>query len=680
MSSNMTEQIQAVWRGWLDAEGFEERPAQRQMIERLSEGLQTERPVMAIEAPTGTGKTIAYLAATLPTALAADRKLIIATSTVTLQKQIMQRELPSLAKTLDFGYVLAKGRQRYLCRMRLERALDGDAQNTLDVDTEEAPDAEGLKLYQRMRAAAHSERWSGDIDEWSQKVDPRVWRRVTASGAQCIGKKCRWYEKGCAFYESKRRMWQPDVSVVVANHDLVLSDLQLNGGAVLPPPDKAIYIFDEAHKLGDKTCAHAAVDGRPLGDGEWLDREGKVLRKLLAEDAKAGGELNTLLEDLGVAVDRVGDDLNALAATEFADCDVHDDLVRFRHGRPPTALRESASDLGMLYGRLREFLQQLRDKKESDSEYGDEAAGAYCAQMGARCDFAAKREALWRACGAADAEETAPRARWLKIVDGGYHVHAQPVQAGPFLNELWTRAQGVVLCSATLRMAGDEFARFKQQIAFPDWGVCHAIEHTLNHSAAELHIPDLGCDPKRVDEHTQAVTDYLLEALPASDGGSLTLFASMKQMQEVRRRLGAALSMQMLWQDERSIEALLKDHKREIDAGRHSAVFGLASFAEGLDLPGDYCRQVIICKLFFAPPSDPVVATLNEWWEEKNGGNAFQDIAVPETALRLVQACGRLLRTDSDSGRIVLLDSRVRSQRYGKRMLKDLPPYRVVLE
>ena len=686
MPADISDRIQSAWGAWLSAHGFEARAAQRHMIEHLSAALLPlteggEATPVAIEAPTGTGKTAAYLAVAIPVAMDADRKLIIATSTVTLQKQILDRELPSLRDcgALDFDYALAKGRRRYLCQLRLNRALARDAgQDALDLGEEAAPpDAKALKLYRRMGKAVRDGRWSGDIDDWSEALDASTRRRITASGAQCIGAKCRWYESGCAYYEAKRQVWKADV--VVANHDMVLSDLQLGGGAVLPAPEQAIYVFDEAHRLGDKACAHAAVDGRSRRDQEWLDGAGKALGGLVAGDGRRAAKLETLLADLRRELARLDGALKGLSPNDAAaDRIAEEGVMRFSLGKAPLTLREAAADLTLAYERWLDFARALRAAEENDSEYGDEEAAARCAQLGAQCDFVEDRLRLWRSLSVAEDSHTAPRARWLKVLaDGDCHVHTQPVQATELLAELWARAAGVALCSATLRMADDDFKRFKEQIGFPASGACHAIASSFDHGKVELHIPDLGCEPNQVEAHTRAVAEYLRGALPQVDGGSLILFASARQMHDTRRLLGEELPVQTLWQRERSNKELIQAHRDKIDRGGASALFGLASFAEGLDLPGDYCRLVVICKLFFAPPGDPVVATLGEWWEQSQEGDAFADIAVPETALRLVQACGRLLRGEDDGGRIALLDSRVRSKRYGRRMLASLPPYRI---
>ena len=193
-------------------------------------------------------------------------------------------------------------------------------------------------------------------------------------------------------------------------------------------------------------------------------------------------------------------------------------------------------------------------------------------------------------------------------------------------------------------------------------------------------MPKDAVEANNADLHTDAVIEALPELLSdggadGSSGGALVLFASRRQMETVYESLPGTWRNRILMQGQQSRQQLLDSHKKSVDSGGHSVLFGLASFAEGLDLPGDYCRHVIIAKLPFAVPDDPIEAALAEWIEAK-GGNPFMQITVPDAALKLVQACGRLLRTEKDSGIITLLDRRIVTKRYGRAMLDSLPPFR----
>ena len=189
-----------------------------------------------------------------------------------------------------------------------------------------------------------------------------------------------------------------------------------------------------------------------------------------------------------------------------------------------------------------------------------------------------------------------------------------------------------------------------------------------------LRVPDLRADPRDSEAHTQAIVRDLPAMLEGAQG-SLVLFSSRRQMRDVFAGVDLEWRKRVLLQGELSRQATLAKHREQIDKDQVSVLFGLASFAEGIDLPGAYCQHVVIAKIPFAVPDDPVEAALAEWIEAR-GGNPFMEIAVPDASLRLVQACGRLLRNEQDTGSITLLDRRLVTQRYGKAILNSLPPFR----
>jgi ATP-dependent DNA helicase DinG len=184
----------------------------------------------------------------------------------------------------------------------------------------------------------------------------------------------------------------------------------------------------------------------------------------------------------------------------------------------------------------------------------------------------------------------------------------------------------------------------------------------------------MDCDPGDAQRHTAALIEQLPHILDASEG-TLVLFSSRRQMLDVHEGLSGELGDSILMQGDYSKQEILRRHREAIDGGSGSIIFGLASFAEGVDLPGDYCRHVVIAKIPFAVPDSPLEAALAEW-VEASGRNAFMEISVPDAALRLVQASGRLLRTEEDKGRVTLMDRRILTRRYGRAILDSLPPFR----
>ena len=200
------------------------------------------------------------------------------------------------------------------------------------------------------------------------------------------------------------------------------------------------------------------------------------------------------------------------------------------------------------------------------------------------------------------------------------------------------------------------------------------VPSPFNYEAGELIVPAMSSEPNNADAHTEELIELIPEIL-AEDKGGLVLFSSRRQMENVFEGLPLKWQRIVLCQNDYSKQELLRRHKEQIDKGEQSVLFGLASFAEGVDLPGDYCSHVVIAKIPFSVPDQPVESALSEWIEMR-GGNPFMDISVPDASLRLVQASGRLLRTESDRGKVTLLDRRIVSKRYGRALLDSLPPFR----
>ena len=255
----------------------------------------------------------------------------------------------------------------------------------------------------------------------------------------------------------------------------------------------------------------------------------------------------------------------------------------------------------------------------------------------------------------------------------GVDFFASPVLARDLLREhIWDRAAGVVITSATLSSLGT-FDRLQAMTGLPKEARYKRVESPFDSSRAVFAIPALHAEPSDSEAHTLEIIERLPE-LVTGQQGILVLFSSRRQMEAVCEGLVGVLHHECLVQDTMSKNALLERHRANIDAGRASAIFGLASFAEGVDLPGAYCDHVVIAKLPFSVPDSPREAAHAELLESL-GRNAFMEISVPDAALKLVQASGRLLRSEADAGRITLLDRRLQTKRYGRAILDSLPRY-----
>lgn len=709
LSNELKTQIQGAYSSFLEAKALKPRYGQRLMIAEVAkvlgsievdeEGHRSGEPaVVAVEAGTGTGKTVAYSLAAIAAAKAAGKRLVIATATVALQEQIVNKDLPDILRNsgLSFSFTLAKGRGRYLCLSKLDMLLqEGQTQNsTAQMFAEEGfridVDENGLKLLTQMMERLAGNRWDGDRDSWNEAIEDTDWSRVTTDHSQCTKRHCPNFQQ-CAFYKAREGMTKVDV--IVTNHDMVLADLALGGGVVLPDPRDTLYVFDEGHHLPDKAIGHFAHFTRLRATADWLGQVEKNLTKLLAQHPLPGelGRLVGAVPELAREL-RTQQQFMFTACEELADFRTGEDgegrerpRHRFVAGVVPEHLVELATELKKGFARLNDLFTRLAEmlKQAMDGEagigLGSQQAEEWYPLFGSLLTRAQGNWELWCAFTAEDPDDRPPMARWLSLADSGalfdIEVNASPILAADTLRRtLWNVAYGALLTSATLTALGS-FDRLRMRAGLPKNSQTAVVPSPFMHAdAGVLRVPDLQADPRDALAHTAAIVREL-PAIIGTARGALVLFASRKQMQGVFDGVEREWRKRVLIQGNLSKQETLNKHKSRIDDGEPSVLFGLASFAEGVDLPGAYCEHVIIAKIPFAVPDDPVEAALSEWIEAR-GGNPFMEISVPDASLRLIQACGRLLRTEEDRGIITLLDRRLVTQRYGKAILNALPPFR----
>ena len=647
----------------------------------------TWAPIAVIEAGTGTGKTIAYVIPALVLARSRGKRLVIATATVALQEQLLHKDLPDIreASGLEFDYVLAKGRRRYLCLSQLDRimARDGGG-HTMGLYPDELAPAlarDALDSYGAMLDALGRGDWDGDRDNWPAPIEDADWFPITADQGQCTGRRCPNISN-CSFYRARDGL--QDADIIVTNHDLVLSDLGLGGGAILPSPEDSVYVFDEGHHLPDKALGHFASFCRLSSTIGWLDDAKKSLAKaapllgLIPGTNALIEPMPELFDDCAAALAQAGEQAMALLDA----LEPGEEQLRFPGGVVPGDLMTSSGTLASLLARLAgrfSTLEAALDDAVGDEDFAAQRDELEAWQMafGGTMARAEGVLALWRDFSADAADEDPPRARWLRrrMDDdaGAIDFHCSHILAADILREqLWDRAAGAVLTSATMTALGS-FDRFIARSGVPGDALFKVVASPFAHERATLQIPAMRSEAGRASEHTEELIELLPKLLDAGEG-SLVLFSSRRQMNDVFDGLPAEWRQRILRQDDYSKQEILRRHRTLIDEGGGSAIFGLASFAEGVDLPGAYCRHVVIAKLPFSVPDDPVDAALAEWLESQ-GRNPFMEISVPDAALRLVQASGRLLRTEEDSGRITLLDRRILTRRYGRAILDSLPPF-----
>ncbi len=603
--------------------GFEPRPQQQAMAAAVAAAIDAGATLVC-EAGTGTGKTFAYL---VP-ALTCGRRVIISTGTRTLQDQLYHRDLPLVRRALGAGVTLAllKGRANYLCRERLGAALTGAL-----------PLADGYAAdLERVRAWSARTR-SGDVAELDAVAEgSAVWPAVTSTADNCLGTECTsWNE--CFVVQARRDAAAADV--VVVNHHLFLADMTLREegfGEVLPSAE--VVVFDEAHQLPDLATRFfgASISSRQLGE---LARDVTAARRAEAADAHALDRHAAALEHaLGILLARLG------GAERRADW------------------REFAADarLAQALEALAEGLAALAAALEVCAERGPALAGA--ARRALQFDA---RLQLFRD------PDPAPAVRWLETQRRAFTLHRTPLDvAQAYRNRVAHYPCAFVYTSATLAV-GDDFSWFVRRLGLE---AAHTQRWTSPYDfrrQALLYLPALPCEP-RDPHYTRAVCDAAVPVLEASRGRAFVLFTSHRALREAAALLAARVGFPLLVQGEAPRAELLERFRDTA----HAVLLGTASFWEGVDVRGEALSCVIIDKLPFASPDDPMLRARAEQLR-REGGNPFRDQQLPEAVLALKQGVGRLIRDSRDRGVLVLCDPRLRTRGYGRVFIAGLPPMTV---
>ncbi|MDC9507992.1 ATP-dependent DNA helicase DinG [Pseudoalteromonas sp. Angola-4] len=663
---------------------YRPRSSQNYLVAEIAKTLAGEyhkkQRICVIEAGTGTGKSLAYCLGALPLALAQKKKLVISTATVALQEQLIAKELPFFKKHsgLDFKFDLVKGRQRYICAHKLHNAVNGDSQTQMEfmpILTSPLSDME-TKCLKGLYDAYVNKKWQGDRDSWADTIPDRVWNLIACDKHAC--QRQMKAHQTCPFQLARNQLMQMDVLVI--NHSLLLADLDLGGGKILPEPDNTIYVIDEAHHLAHITRDFSSAAATIKGTIDWLDKltkfSGKMSKVLVGQKAigqnfKLCDSINDANKDLKVVRDILDN-----ADFEYSK----DDTYRFEHGEIPKSLHNKAKDISDATLDALRCLNKMHDTLTQDVSDGDikpYVADPVLAESGHYINRLEQLNKLWYSY--ANKGEGTPHARWIKRLEyKNHHDHLLsdcPIEVGYYLKDkLWNECAGAVLCSATLSALGsfDHFA-YESGLAKEEGVKFIRVPSPFDYpKQATLRIP-----VSKIEPTDKAFSDHIAQTLPEylnTKKANLVLFASYWQMGHVAKFLRTK-GFNLLVQGEMSREALLKKHTQNIDSGKGSILFGTQSLSEGLDLPGKYLENLIITKIPFAVPTSPIEEAQAEFVQSK-GGNPFLSITVPDAAKKLVQSCGRLLRKESDEGRITILDRRLITKRYGKAMLDTLPPFK----
>lgn len=668
--------------------GFSTRRSQSQMIGVVSRALSHSGGVGVVEAPTGVGKSLGYLTAGVPIALATKKKLVISTGTVALQSQLVERDIPNFLKAtgIEATVALAKGRTRYLCTRNAAEAHGDGAQEGMFDDEQPLFDRPlapiEMDLAQSLSKAFLEGRWNGDLDNAPETISNTLRSRITTPASGCAGRKCA-YSAQCAVLRSRNTV--REAQIVVTNHALLLSALSIgesdNGQPLIAPPSDMLLVLDEGHHIGNVAIDQGAAS---LALDEMAKRTGR-LQVLIAASYRAvdKDKLGNLLPNEAIeAAAKVSKQLKAfrdvIDRSWRPDPSAQEPMWRAPNGRLPEIwmpeIEAIADDTRALFNWAHAALTQVAKGKPEDA-----ARERLQRNLGMALEMIEQQHNLWTGWRREDKEGQPPTARWITLSrDGDLVLHGSPVSAANVLRKLlWDEVDSVVMTSATLTGGGD-FQALAIDNGIPAEAEMVSLASPFDlPNQAQLIVPAFPVTPDDKEGHPKEIAKYLVKELDWGKG-SIVLFTSRWKMEKVAELMPAAQRKQVLVQGETAKQKMIDEHLRRTSAGEGSVLFGLNSFGEGLDLPGEACTTVVITQVPFAVPTDPQTSTLSEWFESR-GLNAFNLIAIPHALRTLTQFSGRLIRTSTDTGRVIILDSRLLTRRYGKRIIDSLPPFKRVI-
>ncbi|MGG4608629.1 ATP-dependent DNA helicase DinG [Providencia sp. Me31A] len=689
LSNKIKEQITQWYKGLsLQIDGFVSRTPQRQMIAEVAKNFADEDGRhLVIEAPTGVGKTLSYLIPGIAVGRAEGKTLVVSTANVALQDQIYSKDLPLLSKIIpDLKYTGAFGRARYVCPRNLEAICAAEGEQIdlmlLVEDKTEIANSEERVICQQLRNDFNSFAWDGLRDHHKRAFSDNLWRKVSTDKMNCLGRNCQFYQR-CPFFIARREI--EDADVVVANHALVMAAMESE--SVLPDPKKLLLVLDEGHHVPDVARDALEVEGEitlvqltaQLDNfiqhvGQYMGQFRPVKPPKLAKPERLQQHAEKLREtfrDFSLLA-------NALLPESSKDAE-----YLFPLGVLPEAMQLSCQELFKQTDALKGLAEAiLNDLTEQTAKQDIVRLHRSILMTSRAMGYFENMAKLWR-LASLDQSSGAPISKWLsrryEKNQSRFCMHCAGLRVSEQLQHLlWRNVPHIVITSATLRSL-NSYSRFMELTGLSEKSDDRfvTLDSPFNHvEQGKIIIPQMEYEPTITTEaeHLEEMALFFREQFKTGiHRGVLVLFSSQRAMDGFLQHV-KDLRLQLLVQGDQPRYRLVETHCERINQGQSSALIGLQSFAEGLDLKGEYLTQVHIHKIAFPPVTNPVIITEGDWLKSLKR-YPFEVQSLPSASFNLIQQAGRLIRSHECYGEIIIYDKRLLTKNYGKRLLSALPVF-----